>query len=255
MDLRPVKSLAKRVIPYHIIRRASLARTPPEPELRGLSRMAGAGCFVDVGANFGQWSWFAAHHFKRVHAFEPNVKLAALLKKSLPRNVEVHAIALSDHQGQGVLQTPIVDGDQVYALGSLETDANGTVPTTPSSVELRTLDELEIRQIDAIKIDVEGHEAATLSGAQETISRERPVLVVEIEERHHVGQSEAIIERLAAQDYGVYYMRDGLQTYRAGTIGALQELPFLAVGVKNPGYVNNFIFTPSEKRRLSSAFS
>jgi FkbM family methyltransferase len=254
MDLKPIKSLAKRVVPYYLIRRYSLARAVPEPELRGLSRLGGPGCFIDVGANYGEWSWFAARHFKHVHAFEPIATLAALLKKTLPRNVDVHAIALSDRQGRAVLETPLVAGDQIYALASLEKNANGEVPTTASDVQLRTLDELEIHNVDAIKIDVEGHEDSTLRGARATIERERPVLVVEIEERHHLGRSEEIIASLVARDYSAFYLKGGLRSYEAGTIGELQKGPVFEADRKNPDYINNFIFIPNEKPQLRAAF-
>ena len=254
MDLKVIKSLARRVVPYHLIRRYSLARAVPEPELRGLSRIGGSGCFIDVGANYGLWSWPAAKHFKHVYAFEPITALAALLKETLPSNVDVHAIALSDRSGEAVIETPIVGGNSIYALASLERHANGDLPTVPSEVSLRTLDELDIHNVDAIKIDVEGHEESTLRGARATIDRERPVLVVEIEERHHKGKTEEIIAELVARNYSAFYLKNGLQAYEPGSIGELQKGPVYIEEAKNPAYINNFIFIPNEKAQLREAF-
>ncbi len=166
----------------------------------------------------------------------------------------MHALALSDRKGRAILRTPLVGGDRIEALASLEQDANGTLPTTASEVPVRTLDEFALRNVDAMKIGVEGHKAARLEGARETIERERPVLVVEIEERHHPGRSEAIIAGVQALDYSVYYLRNGLHAYRAGTISALQRADVSQMRFKNPEYVNNFIFIPGEKRELRAAF-
>ena len=40
-------------------------------------------------------------------------------------------------------------------------------------------------RLDFIKIDVEGNEIKTLSGARETIRQFKPTLMVEMEQRHH----------------------------------------------------------------------
>src|SRR6266568_3035020 len=50
-------------------------------------------------------------------------------------------------------------------------------------VEVRTLDSFEFSDVAMIKIDVEGHEEAVVAGAEETIRRCRPSLLIESEER------------------------------------------------------------------------
>ncbi|MGS0748883.1 FkbM family methyltransferase [Halpernia sp. GG3] len=56
-------------------------------------------------------------------------------------------------------------------------------------VKVQTLDswilDKNISKIDLIKIDVEGNEMKTLRGAKESISRFKPILLVEMEQRHH----------------------------------------------------------------------
>ena len=53
--------------------------------------------------------------------------------------------------------------------------------------EIRTLDSFGFASVGLIKIDAEGHEEAVLKGAADTLSRWRPSLIVEIEERHNPG--------------------------------------------------------------------
>ena len=47
-------------------------------------------------------------------------------------------------------------------------------------VEFVKLDDLNIKNISFIKVDIEGHELEFLEGAKETIDRERPAIVLEI---------------------------------------------------------------------------
>jgi len=73
-----------------------------------------------------------------------------------------------------------------------------TVPTI-------ALDSLDLNDVTAIKIDVEGAEAEVLLGARETLRRCRPVLSVEIEERHRPGSTRAVPDMLRPLGYTGYY--------------------------------------------------
>ena len=250
---RALKEIAKAVLPASVVaawqvRRA--LRGSPEPELLLLPALARGGLFLDVGANMGSWCGPASRVFAEVHAFEPIPPLASALRRAVPVNVTVHELALSDHEGTGRFAVPIYEGRAVTTRASLERDANvGFEDEAVHEVRLARLDSLALVDVDAVKIDVEGHEAAVLAGARETIDRERPTLIVEIEERHHPGQSESIIEGLVSKGYWCCYLRDErIERFRPGSIGELQPLDALPLPGRRCGdYVNNFVFVPNER--------
>lgn len=249
-----LRQFARAVLP-----RAALAaldvhrglRSGGDPETRLLPLLERGGAFVDVGANRGSWCGPAARVFRKVHAFEPEPALAAALRRAAPSNVTVYALALSDHDGSGRFAVPVYGGEALTTRASLETGANvGHEDELVYEVPLARLDSFELTQIDVIKIDVEGHERAVLDGAWRTIDRERPTLIVEIEERHHLGESESIIAGLVTHGYQCSFLgEEGLQRFTPGSIGTLQPpdrapLP----GRHIDGYVNNFVFLPLERQ-------
>jgi FkbM family methyltransferase len=52
------------------------------------------------------------------------------------------------------------------------------------AVPRRKLDDYDFDAVGFIKIDVEGHELSVLRGASNTIERHRPLMLIEIEDRH-----------------------------------------------------------------------
>ncbi|MCW7537821.1 FkbM family methyltransferase [Aquabacterium sp. A7-Y] len=251
----PLKQFAEILLPRSAIVRFQVhrgLRGSPDREAQLLPLLARRGCFLDIGANRGSWAGPAARVFREVHAFEPEPELAAALRKAAPANVTVHGLALSDHEGWGRFAVPVYGGEAVTTRATLEAGANvGFERELVHEVQLARLDSLRLRHVDAIKIDVEGHEAAVLEGAWDTIDREHPPLIVEIEERHHPGESESIIERLAAHDYLCYYIGDeGLESFVPGSIEVLQQDRARPDPGRRPGgYINNFIFWPRERHR------
>lgn len=236
-----------------IVRVRRWMRDGSDIELLLLPLMKNTGSFVDIGANRGSWAGPASRIFSEVHAFEPNVQLFRALKLLAPANMKVYRTALSDRSGTATFSVPVLDGHQVDTRGSLNSDANPGMAEETITVTTATLDSLKLRNVDVIKIDVEGHEEATLKGAMETVRRERPCLIVEIEERHHLGRSETIIGDLMAAGYAVFFMRGTrIERFQPGTITALQ-VPGEETQEgqeKLDSYINNFIFVPSEKGRL-----
>ncbi|HUZ11388.1 MAG TPA: FkbM family methyltransferase [Caulobacteraceae bacterium] len=69
------------------------------------------------------------------------------------------------------------------------------------SVPVARLDDFQLPPIGFIKIDVEGHEEAVLQGARETIGRNRPALMIEIEERHNRGAIERVFDHFRSDGY------------------------------------------------------
>ena len=103
-----------------------------------------------------------------------------------------------------------------------------------------------------LKIDVEGHEAGVLRGSVKTLARERPTLIVEIEDRHNAGKSESIIQGLVECGYSCYYIYgDQLMEFQTGSISELQAKEIVPVSgstEKSAAYINNFVFIPLERR-------
>jgi FkbM family methyltransferase len=141
-----------------------------------LARQVAPRCrtFVDVGANFGQWSsMFLAHAPPGVRGilFEPGGEAVAALRRDLARDgIEIVAAALSDRETDAA---PFFEHVQA-SMSSLTGAAPGEVRAT-SSIRVATLDEeMERRRvavIDVLKIDTEGHDLHVLRGAAGLLQR------------------------------------------------------------------------------------
>jgi FkbM family methyltransferase len=150
--------------------------------LRGLSDMdhAIARCrqrrrCVQAGGHAGFWPRRLSPYFREVTAFEPEPALHECMRRNLDmwgaRNVEPRREALSDRTGGGrMLPHPSAGSWRVASETPLE-----TVP-----VDLVRLDDFGFADVDALLLDVEGHEARAISGAVETIRRSWPVILVEV---------------------------------------------------------------------------
>jgi FkbM family methyltransferase len=257
--MNPLKAVAKAILPESmLLRRLARKKLSREAALQAVLKLSNGGTFVDIGAHEGAWSSVAAEKFKVVHAFEPNSSLSQKLERVLPRNVTVHNVALSNSSGTATLVLPIIGGSTITSRASLEPDANGPVKTVTVEVAKRTVDSYDFRGVDVMKIDVEGHEMSALQGAEQTISREKPALVVEIEERHHPGESESIIAWVKGRGYDCFYIEHGkVKPFQAGEIARLQpnDPRLWEVGEPSQDYLNNFIFLPSNRTDLLSRLS
>lgn len=160
--------------------------------------------FVDVGANDGYYTLFAARRVGpagKVIAIEPSSRERAHLQRNLGRNglenVQVVAAALGAEAG--FVDLHLAHG--VHAghntLGDFAHD--DVVRASSERVPLETLDAVVARQglsrVDMVKIDVEGGEAGVIAGAREVLSTMRPVLLMELNDRalHAQGQSAATL--------------------------------------------------------------
>lgn len=124
---------------------------------------------VDVGANVGLWSRPLTEKFKRIVAFEPMPQVLKCLKlnvQNLP--VEINEFALSNVSG---------NIDMVY--DSENTGSSYVVENSAGSIPLRTLDELNLSKFGLLKVDCERHDLQVLQGAEKTILKYKPIIVVE----------------------------------------------------------------------------
>jgi len=126
---------------------------------------------LDIGANVGLWSRDFVGSFARVIAFEPVAVFRECLKHNVKgTNFEVQPIALGDQDTQG---TMIITEDN-SGHSHLDPATMGT-----GDVRVVRLDTLNFHDVSYIKIDCEGYEYRILQGAEQTILRCRPVIVIE----------------------------------------------------------------------------
>jgi len=143
------------------------------------------GDFVDVGAHVGLYTVAAALHGPgRVLAFEPNPLARAQLGGNVVlnecRNVLVVPKAVGDAPGSALLHVPRTPDPSFSSLA-----AGRFAEGEPIDVEVTTVDaEVEAAGLrpSVVKIDVEGGELAVVAGMRRTLERDRPVLLVEVNE-------------------------------------------------------------------------
>jgi FkbM family methyltransferase len=231
-----------------LVRAVQFARAS-EPMLDLVDQYARAKVAIDVGANEGLYTDRMYRVAAQVIAFEPIADLAASLQSRYPR-ARVEKCALSSSAGTRTLYVPYVSGRFLQTRASLDRSANPGMLSSEQLAPVRRLDDFAFDNVGLIKIDVEGHESDVLAGARATIARNRPALIVEIEERHHVGESARIVQALINLDYRLYFHRGGVLV-EAGTLDfdelqpmAHAKAPF---GKVDANYINNFLFVPTEQ--------
>lgn len=207
---------------------------------------------VDAGANWGLFAARLAHLVGaggQVDAFEPFPAHAATLGALAHRNPQlaVHAVALGGEAGTAELHIPIVHGRSVTPLASLGAPQAG-VEHEVLAVPVATLDAALAgrRAPSFVKIDVEGFELDVLRGGAQTL-RERPVLLVEIEQRHQERPIAETFAHLAALGYAGRFLSPGGLSPLDGFDVERDQLAHLGPGVEEfgmpAGYVADFLFT------------
>ncbi len=153
-----------------------------EPELGMLGEfMPGGGTAVDVGANQGFFAYALSKIADRVVAFEPNPDYAHFARWMLRGRAEVHELALSDSSGRATFYVPLSDeGMVLHFAGNLKRTHSQFQNVRTYDVEVRTVDSFDLENVRFIKADVEGSEREVLDGARQTITRNRPAILLEL---------------------------------------------------------------------------
>ncbi len=167
----------------------------------------------DIGANHGVYTLVAASVLGpqgRIHAFEPNPRYGRLLDQTVAVNglaavATVHKVAVSDGAGEAELLFSFT-----HAGGGVLRPEEGPERRAENAHRVRTvaLDALfpdpEFR-LDAVKLDVEGHEGRALLGMRRLLERSPEVRIL--------FEFAPALMQLAGRD-------------AAATIGMLEDLGF-----------------------------
>lgn len=174
----------------------------------------------DVGANIGNHTLFFSIFlsYNHIHSFEPHHLNFEILQKNTEslKNCTIYPIALSDYNGFCSLTTETYTKVQLRRkmppmffknMGMFGINSKvGDIPT-------KTIDSLRSEtKITLLKIDVEEHELQVLSGAYETMTKDRPVLFIEAHENKREEYDKFLLEKFnykcmkfwPKQDTGIY---------------------------------------------------
>jgi len=199
---------------------------------------------LDIGVYRGVYSYKLSQNFKYIHSFEPNPLLFPYLNKNLKkiiRNIKLYNCALSDNNGETELKLPIRSKslfkeniEELFQLGAATMHPDNIIREYKKvPIKTRKLDDISINnKIGFIKIDVEGHEKNVLMGGRYLIKKNKPVMLIEIEERHTKIPVIETINFIKNLNYDCYYF--------------LKENLISIDKINKDNTENNFIFLPKK---------
>lgn len=167
--------------------------------------------FLDVGANIGYYSAFMSPLVSRVYAFEPDTRSLPALERNARAagNVVVVDKAVSNVDGHLNLNVSTIPELTFASATGVEVRA----VTIDSFVAAHGL-----TNVGAIKIDIQGHDAAAVAGAKATMRSQQPLVLTEFssQDENEWADMRALLEDLDYQTYG--YVKVGARHF------ALQRL-------------------------------
>ena len=205
---------------------------------------------VDVGANRGLY----VHHLipiaKQVYGFEPLPDMQAYLTKMYGGKFTLQPVALSDAEGQVEIRLPAGNPSwaTIATTNKLEL-APSNAGIVSHLVAMRRLDDYDFKGVGLVKIDVEGNEEAVLRGAVETLKREAPSVIVEVEERHNAGSVRRVEAFMAGLGYAGFHYADGhLRPMSGFDLARDQPEGNVTLQGKVGRYINNFVYVHASKQ-------
>ena len=141
------------------------------------SLLTNRGVFLDIGAHIGYYSLYMLPRATEVYAFEPDPCVRQLLEANVGHNPKIKVIPWAVGATQGCARFTL-EGDSAVSHLATEGDSQSKL----IDVEVVTIDSF-IRArgltVEAIKIDVEGHDTEVIQGALKVLSDQQPLVLTE----------------------------------------------------------------------------
>lgn len=197
---------------------------------------------IDVGVYRGVYSYEMSKYSEKVHSFEPNPIIFKYINKNLKKfikNIHLYNFALSNQNKTMNLKIPIRNSnsnkeifEEYYEMGKATIHNENNFENYENfEIQTKKIDELSFdNKISFIKIDVEGHELEVIEGAKNTIKRDKPILLVEIEKQYTKKEVAESINFINSLGYKSYF-------FNKKDLKSTTEL-------NNLDLFNNFIFFP-----------
>lgn len=161
-----------------------------EPDLKVvLHILQEGGIAIDIGANFGLYTYFMAQHADEVYSIEPIPDTFGLLSHVVKHfgfsNVRLLNRAISNESSMVEMYIPRYPYNRKnYFRAKIMTDS-GAEKMSCESIQAETLDQnfADIAEkVSFVKCDVEGHELACIRGGLDFLKRTRAAWLIELNE-------------------------------------------------------------------------
>lgn len=151
---------------------------------------------VNIGANIGAYAYAFIDKASKIICFEPSIELFECLRYNLGKfdNVCLYNEAISETS-------------EPYDIVCLNNNLGMThIKTNDLSKRYtKSIDSYNFDRVDFLLIDCEGYEPKVLNGAQNTISKHRPIMVIEINthtlEKYYGYNKEMVYDFLNQNNY------------------------------------------------------
>jgi FkbM family methyltransferase len=167
---------------------------------------------IDGGANIG----FHAVQFAKlstpglVYCFEPQPLIFNVLSTNSLINgcsdvIKQFRLGLGDFHNQKLKMTPLKE--QIFSEHCINYGGRGLTDDVDGeeSVQLTTIDYLQLQKLDLIKLDVQGFELNTLRGGEKTIKSTLPLMF--IENYPDSDKDKLVIDLLKSWGYEIYRLQ------------------------------------------------
>ena len=221
--LKDLKFIFQKIfIPDHLILKKRILRSIKSkieqeylllPQLCNKNRIS-----IDIGMFRGVYSFLLSKYSKSVIGFEANPIMYHYLEKNLKKiikKIEIYNFALSNKMGDVYIKIPL--RKKSFFKNNFEDFYEGGLATIhpDNKFEDKNFEEFKTKsnfldnfkfdeKIGFIKIDVEGHEQFVLEGAVNTINKDKPNLLIEIEKKHRSDSIKKTFDYLDDLGYKAY---------------------------------------------------
>lgn len=131
---------------------------------------------IQAGGHVGLYPIELSKHFQTIHTFEPIKENFDCIEKNINKSKKYPGLVIKYNKGLSD------KNESLYFENEYKETNTGTwhvVNTGDNKIEAITIDSLNLSNVDLIQLDIEGHELKALRGAEKTIKKDSPVIMIE----------------------------------------------------------------------------
>lgn len=206
---------------------------------------------LDIGSCHGSYARILSNYSKKVYSFEPEKSNFEYLTKVINQNnIILKKLAISNKVGSNFLYIPTLKGKKNTAMSNLI----GNIKKENlkfQKIKTVTLDYFfknkKMKNLDLIKIDVEGAEYKVIEGGKKIINSFKPTMIIEIMKQNY-STKKNIFKLLKKKGYFSFYLSRKNLKLKACDFNDLSRLQSKVRKNKkskdffDQSYVQNFIF-------------